>query len=76
MRTFLDPTLTNGHPLLIVFSPQAVWYGVIGVVLAIVAMLIPALRGVTSHDRHVPLVAGAHAAQARSGSVTFSMGCC
>ncbi|HEY4722794.1 MAG TPA: FtsX-like permease family protein, partial [Anaerolineae bacterium] len=43
MRTFLDPTLTNGHPLLIVFSPTALWYGVIGVGLAIVAMLIPAL---------------------------------
>jgi putative ABC transport system permease protein len=48
MRTFLDPTLTNGHPLLIVLSPTAVWYGVIGVVLAIAAMLIPAL----SASRH------------------------
>jgi putative ABC transport system permease protein len=48
MRTFLDPTLTNGHPLLIVISPAAVWYGVIGVVLAIAAMLIPAL----SASRH------------------------
>ena len=43
MRTFLDPTMTNGHPLLIVFSPAAWWYGVIGVGLAIAAMLIPAL---------------------------------
>ena len=43
MRTFLDPTLTNGSPLLIVFSPSAWWYGVIGVALAIAATLIPAL---------------------------------
>jgi putative ABC transport system permease protein len=43
MRTFLDPTLPNGHPLLIVFSPAAVGYGVIGVALAIGTMLIPAL---------------------------------
>ena len=48
MRTFLDPTLTNSHPLLIVLSPSTVWYGVIGVVLAIAAMLIPAL----SASRH------------------------
>jgi putative ABC transport system permease protein len=48
MRTFLDPTLTNSHPLLIVLSPNAIWYGVIGVVLAIAAMLIPAL----SASRH------------------------
>ena len=43
MRSFLDPSLTNGHRLLIVFSPTALWYGLIGVGLAIVAMLIPAL---------------------------------
>ncbi len=43
MRTFLDPTLTNGHPLLIVFSPEVIGYGVIGVALAIMTMLIPAL---------------------------------
>jgi putative ABC transport system permease protein len=43
MRTFLDPTLTNSHPLLIVFSPPALWYGLIGVALALVTMLVPAL---------------------------------
>jgi putative ABC transport system permease protein len=43
MRTFLDPTLTNSHLLLIVFSPTAVTYGVIGVGLAIAAMLLPAV---------------------------------
>ena len=48
MRSFLDPSLTNGHGLLIVFSPQALWYGLIGVGLAIVAMLIPAV----SASRH------------------------
>jgi putative ABC transport system permease protein len=48
MRSFLDPSLTNGHALLIVFSPQALWYGLIGVGLAIAAMLIPAL----SASRH------------------------
>ncbi len=48
MRSFLDPSLTNGRGLLIVFSPQALWYGLIGVGLAIVAMLIPAL----SASRH------------------------
>jgi putative ABC transport system permease protein len=48
MRTFLDPTLTNGHPRLIVLSSNTIWYGVIGVVLAIMAMLIPAL----SASRH------------------------
>ena len=47
MRSFLDPTLHNGS-LLIVFSPQALWYGLIGVALAIVATLIPAL----SASRH------------------------
>jgi putative ABC transport system permease protein len=48
MRSFLDPSLTNGHALLIVFSPQALWSGLIGVVLAILAMLLPAL----SASRH------------------------
>ena len=48
MRSFLDPSLTSGRALLIVFSPQAVWYGLIGVGLAIMAMLIPAL----SASRH------------------------
>jgi putative ABC transport system permease protein len=48
MRSFLDPSLADGHALLIVFSPQALWYGLIGVGLAIMAMLIPAL----SASRH------------------------
>jgi putative ABC transport system permease protein len=48
MRSFLDPSLTNGRALLIVFSPQALWYGLIGVGLAIAAMLIPAL-GASRH---------------------------
>ena len=48
MRSFLDPSLTIGCALLIVFSPQALWYGLIGVGLAITAMLIPAL----SASRH------------------------
>ncbi len=43
MRTFLEPTLANGHSLLIVFSPEVIGYGVIGVALAIGTMLIPAL---------------------------------
>jgi putative ABC transport system permease protein len=48
MRSFLDLSLTHGRALLIVFSPQALWYGLIGVGLAILAMLIPAL----SASRH------------------------
>jgi putative ABC transport system permease protein len=48
MRSFLDPSLASGRSLLIVFSPQALWYGLIGVGLAILAMLIPAL----SASRH------------------------
>jgi putative ABC transport system permease protein len=48
MRSFLDPSLTNGRGLLIVFSSTALWYGLAGVVLAILAMLIPAL----SASRH------------------------
>ena len=48
MRSFLDPSLTNGRGLLIVFSPQALWYGLIGAGLAILAMVIPAL----SASRH------------------------
>jgi putative ABC transport system permease protein len=47
MRSFLDPSLGDGRSLLIVFSPQALWYGLVGVVLAILAMLIPAWS--TSH---------------------------
>jgi putative ABC transport system permease protein len=42
MRSFLDPSLVDDHALLIVFSPQALWYGLAGVLLAILAMLIPA----------------------------------
>lgn len=48
MRSFLDPSLTDSGALLIVFSPQTMWYGLIGVGLAIASMLFPAL----SASRH------------------------
>ncbi len=46
-RTFLDPALLGGLPtyptLTVVFSPAALWYGLLGVGLALLALLIPAL---------------------------------
>ncbi len=47
MRTFLDPTLVGKlaiRPTLpVAFSPTALWYGLLGVGLAVLALLVPAL---------------------------------
>ncbi|HEY4689496.1 MAG TPA: FtsX-like permease family protein, partial [Anaerolineae bacterium] len=46
MRSFLDPSIgarPGDEPLLIVFSPTALWLGLAGVGLAVAALLIPAL---------------------------------
>jgi putative ABC transport system permease protein len=48
MRTFLDPALLSAsslpeEPLSIVVTPTALWYGLLGVGLAVLALLVPAL---------------------------------